>query len=316
MSETYETESKNLCEHHDGEDGHEHGAQAHRPHREESKGRLCIVLGLTSSLMVAELVAGYMTHSLALMADAGHMLSDVASQALALIAIWFAAKAPTQGKSYGYYRTEILASLINSVILVGIAILIISEAWHRLAAPPPVNSVPMLLVAGLGLVVNLVSMRLLHSLADHSLNIKAAYLELLGDLAASAGVLIAAAIMTFTHAYIVDPLISILIGIVILPRTWLLLSECTNILMEGTPGHIDMDRLRVELLRVEGVVDVHDIHVWTITSGLDAMSGHVCVDRQHSSEAVLGAVTRIAQQDFGIQHTTIQIEQVDRDGHA
>lgn len=291
----------------DGHDDHDHGPQAHR---QESRSKLLLVLGLVSVVMVVELFAGMYTKSLALMADAGHMLSDVASLALALIALWFAARPPTPGKTYGYYRTEILASLINGVLLVGISIFIIYEAFNRLSNPPEVQGPVMIAAAILGLVVNIFSMKMLHNLADHSLNVKAAYLELLGDLLASAGVLIAAIVITFTKWYMADPLISIVIGVLILPRTWLLLAEATNILMEGTPSHIDVDQLRTSLLAVPGVVDIHDMHVWTITSGLDAMSGHVCIERSGSSEQVLADVTRIAQKEFKIQHTTIQIETV------
>lgn len=294
-----------------GEAGHSHGHPHVHGKRQQSRGKLVTVLCLTSVLMVVELAAGLFTHSLALIADAGHMLSDVVSQALALVAIWFAAKPPTPGKSYGYYRTEILASLINGVALVGISLFIGFEAFRRLSSPPEVAGIPMLVVAAIGLGVNMVSMRVLHDVADHSLNVKAAYLELMGDFLASAGVVVAAMVINITHWYIVDPLISMLIGVLILPRTWLLLAECTNILMEGTPGHIDIGRLHDMLLTVDGVLDVHDIHVWTITSGLDAMSGHVCVNRQSQPERVLNDVTRIAQNDFGIQHTTIQIELVD-----
>lgn len=260
--------------------------------------------------MVVELVAGFASHSLALIADAGHMLSDVAAQVLALFALWIAARPPDAGKSYGYYRTEILAGLVNGVALVMISIFILYEAVNRLAHPPEVQGNLMLIVAIIGLSVNLVSMRILTKVSADSLNVKAAYLELFGDMLASAGVLIAAIIIAFTHWYLADPLISGLIGLLILPRTWLLLSECTNILMEGTPQHIDMDQLRSALMKVPGVLDVHDMHVWTITSGLDAMSGHVCVERDMSSETVLSEVTRIAQNEFGIHHTTIQLELV------
>jgi cobalt-zinc-cadmium efflux system protein len=288
-----------------------HADHVHGVSRSESRGRLTVVLVLTSVFMLVELVAGVYTHSLALMADAGHMLSDVAAQGLALLAIWFSAKAPTPGKSFGYYRTEILASLINGVALVGISIFIVYEAIRRLADPPTVAELPMLLVAACGLGINLISMRVLHSVANHSLNMKAAYLELLGDMLASGGVVVAAIVIWLTHWYIADPLISILIGILILPRTWLLLAECTNILMEGAPRHIDVEQLLTKLHTVNGVLDVHDIHVWTITSGLDAMSGHVCVRRGVAHDEVLNAVTNIAQKDFGIQHTTIQVEIVD-----
>lgn len=295
-----------LISHSHGGHGHSHGSG-----RMESRGRLLIVVGLTTVLMLVELIAGMLSHSLALMADAGHMLSDVAAQVLALVALWFAAKPPTSGKSFGYYRTEILAGLLNGVVLVIISIFILLEAVNRLAHPPEVHAPLMLAVSAIGVVVNLVSMRILVGSADDSVNMKAAYLELLGDMLASAGVLAAALLIAFTHWYIADPLISGLIGVLILPRTWLLLAECTNILMEGTPGHVDTDGLRAAMLKVPGVLDVHDMHVWTITSGLDAMSGHVCVQRSATSEEVLAEVTRIAQKEFHIQHTTIQLELVD-----
>ena len=199
QEETLVSEADTRCDHHDdsgahvphaplaaSDSDHDHDhAHGHKTRRAESRTRLMIVLGLTSALMLVEVIAGIYTHSLALMADAGHMLSDVASQGLALLAIWFAAKPPTPGKSYGYYRTEILASLINGVALVGISILILFEAVHRLANPPEVQGGAMLVVAIIGLAINMTSMRVLHSVADHSLNVKAAYLELLGDLLAS-----------------------------------------------------------------------------------------------------------------------------------
>jgi cobalt-zinc-cadmium efflux system protein len=258
--------------------------------------------------MIVEAIAGWLTHSLALLADAGHMLSDVASQALAIFAIWFATRPPTPGKSYGYYRTEILAGLINSVALVGISIWIIAEAVRRLSQPPSVDGSGMMIVAIIALAVNLISTVTLHSVASTSVNLKAAYLELVGDLLASVGVLAAALLINFTHFYLADPAISLLIGFLILPRTWMLICECTNILMEGAPSHIDVDALKTALLSVEGVLDVHDIHVWTITSGLDAMSAHVCIGAELPSQTVLSAVTQIAQDRFGIRHTTIQIE--------
>lgn len=283
-------------------------AHAPRP-RQESKNRLTIVLAMTGTFMLVELFAGYYTHSLALIADAGHMLSDVASICLALLAIWFAARPPTTGKSYGYYRTEILASLINGVLLIVVALGILFEAWRRIGSPPEVSTGPMLAVATAGLVINLISIKLLHAVQHDSVNVKAAYLEVLSDLAGSAGVLIAALVIMFTGWQIADPLVSAAIAVLIVPRTWLLLAEATNVLMEGTPGHIDADKLRETLLAVEGVVDVHDIHVWTITSGLEAMSGHVKIRAGASAKATLAEVTRIARLDFGIQHSTVQIEQ-------
>jgi cobalt-zinc-cadmium efflux system protein len=269
-----------------------------------------LVLGLTTTLMVVELAAGLMTGSLALLADAGHMLSDVAAQGLALLAMWFASKPAHSRKTFGYHRTEILASLVNGVILVGICIFIVAEGVQRLAHPPEVEGGLMLAVAAAGLIVNLISMRLLHSVADQSLNMKAVYLELMGDMLASVGVLIAAAVIYFTHWYLIDALISILIGVMIIPRTWLLIAECTNILMEGTPGHIDMDKLKGAIMAVPGVISAHDMHVWSITSGFEAMCAHVSIAESMDSESVLAEVTRVSKEEFGIRHTTIQIERV------
>jgi cobalt-zinc-cadmium efflux system protein len=280
--------------------GHSHGAT--------TGNKMILVLCLTSGLMLVEVVAGLASHSLALLADAGHMLSDVAAQVLALLAMWFSQKPANERKSFGYYRTEILASLLNGVLLVCISGFVMYEGVSRLMHPGPVEAPLMLGVAVVGLAINIFSMRVLHGVSQESLNIKAAYLELMGDMLASAGVVVAASIIYFTKWYLADPIISILIGIAILPRTWLLIAEATNILMEGTPAHINVDKLQASLLGVEGVTGVHDIHVWTITSGFDAMSAHVKVESPSLSETVLNSVTRVAREEFGIQHTTIQIE--------
>ena len=260
--------------------------------------RMLTVLGLTAAYMVVEVVAGVYSGSLALLADAGHMLSDVASLLLALLAVRFSEKPATPGKTYGYYRSEILAGLVNGVLLLGISFFIGYEALRRLGEPPHVMSVPMFVVALMGLGVNLVSLKLLGKTAGHSLNVKAAYLEVLGDFLATIAVLFASITIMITKWYVADPLISCGIGLMILPRTWALVSECTNILMEGAPGHIDLGKLRQSMLQVKGVVDVHDIHVWTITSGLDAMSAHVTISGDCLADVVLSQITRITQDDF------------------
>ncbi len=295
-----------------GEHEHAHGARV----RLESSARMTRVLILTGSYMVLQVAAGIYTGSLALLADAGHMLTDMGSILLALLAFWFASRPSSVDKTYGYYRSEILAGLVNGIALVGVSLLILYEAWQRLSDPPRVMSGPVLVVALAGLAVNLASARILHGTAQQSLNVKAAYLEVLSDLLATLGVIAAALIMMATGWYLADPIISGLIGLMILPRTWGLLSECTNILMEGAPGHIDLMGLRAAMLKVPGVVDVHDIHVWTITSGRDAMSAHVTIDSDSSPEAVLTRITEIAQHDFGIHHTTTQVEQVQCKGQA
>jgi len=277
--------------------------------RTQSKSRLLAVLMLISAFMLIELVVAFFSHSLALLADAGHMLTDVGAILLSLLAIWFAAKPATAEKTYGYYRSEILAGLINALVLVGVALFILMEAYQRFKQPPEVYPVPIFCVALLGLVVNMLSLRWLGDTKDESINTRAAYLEILGDSMISAGVMFSSMIIYFTHWYVVDPIISGIIGLVILPRTWILLKECINILMEGTPEHINLEAMRQAILEIEGVNAVHDMHVWTITSGLDSMSGHVLVDSKAQAEEVLGAITKVLQEDFHLHHTTIQVEQ-------
>lgn len=289
---------------------HEH---AHRTTglRAQNTSAMLTVLGLTGGYMIVEVAAALYTGSLALLADAGHMLGDVAALVLALLAFWFASQPPNLIKTYGYYRTEIFAGLINGVVLVGISLFLLYEAYRRMSAPPEVMSGPMLAVALVGLVVNLVAVKLLNSGAEKSLNVKAAYLEVLSDLLATIGVIVASLIMLTTGWYLADPIISGAIGLMILPRTWGVLSECTNILMEGAPGHVDLGALREAMLKVKGVIEVHDIHVWTITSGLDAMSGHVTIDEESAPDMVLLEITRIAEDQFGLHHTTVQVEQAE-----
>ena len=280
--------------------------------RSQSQRRMVWVLGITLAFIVVELITALFSKSLALLADAGHMVTDVGAIILSLIAFWFASKPATPGKSYGYYRSEILAGLINALILVCISLYIMYEAWQRLKDPPAVLPVPVFCVAVIGLLVNLFCLKLLgggkHE-AHKSINLKAAYLEIYGDALVSSGVIISSLVIFFNHWYGADAIVSLLIGLFILPRTWILLSECTNILMEGTPKHIDLQLLRSSLLTVEGVVDVHDIHVWTITSGLDAMSAHVLIDKEAKLDQVLESVTKLVQEKFNLNHTTIQIEQ-------
>jgi len=290
--------------------GHHHGHDQNRL-RAESKRGMLIVSGITATYMVVEIVTGLLTGSLAMLADAGHMLSDLGALLLGLLAIWFSTKPPTAGKTYGYYRSEILAGFFNALVLVFISCSIIFESYRRFQSPPEVRGLPVLCVAILGLLLNVISLKLLKSTAEKSINTRAAYLEILGDSLASFGVIVSSIIILTTKWYYADPLISALIGLAILPRTGLLLSECINILMEGTPGHIDLAGLRQSLLAVPGVMDVHDIHVWTITSGLDAMSGHVTIDEDAPAETVLTEVTRILNDDFSLHHTTIQVEQVE-----
>lgn len=278
--------------------------------RRRSKSSMIAVLVLTACYMVIEIATGFYTHSLALIADAGHMLSDVGAIVLALVAIWFSSKPATPEKTYGYYRCEILAGFFNALMLVVMSIFILYESYTRLQHPPEVIAAPVFFVACIGAVVNFVSLRLLKRGSEQSLNVRAAYLEVLGDMLATIGVIVSSALILLNRWYIADPIISAAIGVAILPRTWLLLKECINILMEGAPVHIDLGALRRSILAVPGVVDVHDIHVWTITSGRDAMSAHVTIERS-PPEVVLTEVTKVVN-GFGLHHSTIQVEQVEQ----
>ena len=278
--------------------------------------RLAIVFCLTSTFMIAEAIGGYLTNSLALLADAAHMLTDAGSIGLALIAIWFAGRSATKRKTYGYYRAEILAAFVNSLALLVISIYILYEAWKRLQNPPEVLSMPMLIIAFIGLIVNLIGMKLLHGSASKSLNIKGAYLEVLSDTLGSLGVIIAGIIMLTTGWYLADPIISAIIGLFIIPRTWKLLSEVIHILMEGTPAHIDLDSIAKEIKKIEGIKSVHDLHVWTITSGFDAMSAHVVVNDISDGIILLSELQQVLREKFKIEHTTIQIEPEDHKEEA
>lgn len=300
--------------HHGPGHGFGHGAgHDHEPRhnfRSRDRSRLWIVLLLTLGFMSVEVVAGMYTGSLALFADAGHMFSDAAGLFLAIIAIWFASRPATLSKSYGYYRTEILVSLFNALMLMAISGLVLITAWSRFNKPAEVISGPMFWVAVLGLAVNFIALRILHSSSQNSLNMRGAYLEVLSDMIGSAGVLIASLVIRYTGWLWVDTLVSVCIGLLIIPRTWKLLSECVNILMEGTPGRIDLRSLKDELSAVEGVIDVHDLHVWTITSGLDSMSAHVLVDCDVSPVVVLEKIHAILEEKFQIHHSTVQTELV------
>lgn len=258
--------------------------------------------------MAAEVVGGLLTGSLALLADAGHMLTDVAGLGLALLAISFSSREPTSRHTYGFYRAEILAALANAVVLIAVSFYVLYEAYRRFIEPPAVNSTVMMLIAAVGLCVNAAGILILRAGAAESLNIKGAYFEVLSDLLTSIGVIIAAVIMMTTKWYYADPLISAGIGLFILPRTWRLLREATSILLEGTPANVDQSAVRTALLNAEGVADVHDLHVWSLTSGVNAMSVHVTITGKVTYEKVLSAVHEIASSQLHMAHVTVQVE--------
>lgn len=285
-----------------------HGEGAAGTAAAQHAGRLGWALALTATYMVAEVVGGLVTGSLALLADAAHMLTDVGGLALALLAIRFAAREATPERTYGYLRMEVLSALTNAVVLLLLTVYILYEAYQRLQAPPEIRSMPMLIVAAVGLVVNLISMRLLAGGSSESLNVKGAYFEVLSDMLGSIGVIVAASLMMWKGWVLADPIIGAGIGLFIVPRTWTLLKQVTHILMEGTPANVELGLLERKLSVIAGVTAVHDLHVWTVTSGFDAMSCHLVLADMSEGREVLRQARRIMRDDFGIDHVTIQIE--------
>lgn len=277
----------------------------------KNRRRLQGVLALTTTYMLAEVIGGIITGSLALIADAGHMLTDVFGLGLALFAIWFSSKPATPQRTYGYYRTEILAALANAIVLFFISGYILYEAWQRFQDPRTVESGPMLAVAAVGLVVNIAGALLLRGASEESLNMKGAYFEVVSDLLGSIGVMAAAAIIYFTGWYYADPIFSVAIGLFILPRTWKLLREAVGILLEGTPAHVNVPDLERSISAIPGVSLVHDLHVWTLTSGVDAMSGHLVIDRGADAETIQREVKALLLNQYKIEHTTLQTETTD-----
>lgn len=265
-------------------------------------------LALTGTYMIAEVVGALVTGSLALLADAAHMLTDVGGLALALLAIRFAAREATPQLTYGYLRTEVLSALTNAVVLLLLTVYILYEAYQRFLAPPEILSGPMLIVAAIGLVVNLISMRLLAGGSSESLNVKGAYLEVLGDMLGSVGVIVAALIIMWTGWRLADPIMGAGIGLFIVPRTWMLLKQVTHILMEGTPPNVDLGLLERKLMDIPGVTAVQDLHVWTVTSGFDAMSCHLVVTDISKARETLQNARRVMKDSFGVDHVTIQVE--------
>ncbi|SFF27784.1 cobalt-zinc-cadmium efflux system protein [Methylobacterium sp. yr596] len=258
--------------------------------------------------MAAEVVGGLLTGSLALLADAAHMVTDAGGLALSLLAIHYAAKAPTPGKSFGYMRFEILAALANAVVLLGVTAYILYEAYRRFVEPNEILGWPMMLVALVGLGVNLVSMKLLAGGSSESLNVKGAYFEVFSDMLGSVGVILAALVVMATGWAWVDPLVGAGIGLFIVPRTWRLLNEALHILLEGTPPGVDLATLKAEIEAIPGVRRASDLHAWTLTSGFDAMSGHVVVDDLASGPGVIRTIRQLMKERYGIEHVTVQVE--------
>ena len=269
--------------------------------------RLRLVFVLTATFMVVEAVGGWLSGSLALLADAGHMLVDTGALGLTLLTAWIARRPADDTKTYGYHRWEILAAFINGTVLVGIAVWVVLEAVGRFREPPEIKAGLFLVVATAGLLINLWALALLHDRRHGSLNTRGAYLHILGDALGSVGALTAAGIILFTGWTLADPLVSIVLSLLILVGAWRLVSESTDVLLEAVPRHVSMAEVQRRMLAVDGVRDVHDLHVWTVTSGMVAMSGHVIVPDLDTHPGVLDQV-RAEMNGLGIGHVTIQLE--------
>lgn len=272
------------------------------------KKNLLIVLALSGTYLIAEVIGGIATKSLALLADAAHMLTDVVGLLLAFIAIKIGERKASPKKTFGYYRTEILAAVINAVVLLGISLFVLYEAFQRFKNPPEVQSGSMMIVAGIGLVVNIIGILIIRKDSNASLNMKGAYFEVLSDMLTSVGVMMAGVIMLTTQWYYADPIISAAIGLLIIPRTLKLLMEAVNVLLEGTPKDVDISKLRASLEELPGIKEIHDLHVWSLTSGVNAMSAHVIADDNKNRNELLQILIDKATTDFKITHTTFQIE--------
>lgn len=294
-------------------DEHDHAASPHvenhpAHHRAASQRILTSVLLLNGLYMLAEAIGGWYANSLALLSDAGHMLTDVAALALALLALRFALRPATPEKTYGFYRLEILAALANGVTLIGLSLLICYEAWHRFRQPEPVAAKIMLLIACGGLVVNLVSAWLLSRSHDDSLNLRGAFLHVLGDLFGSV-VAIAAGLLVLWRGWVwADPLFSVVISVLIVASAWKLVASAVNILLEGTPSHINPASVEHEMRRIAGVRGIHDLHIWTITSGRHVLTVHVVIDDLKEGARILRELRVMLAERFDLAHSTIQLE--------
>jgi cobalt-zinc-cadmium efflux system protein len=284
--------------------GHNH-AQVRAGHEKKLLGALL----LTTGFMIAEIIGAWVTGSLALLSDAAHMFTDSAALAISLIAFQIARKPADRMRTFGYARFEILASAFNALLLFFVALYILYEAYQRLVEPTPIQSTGMLIIAVLGLVVNLISMKILASASGDSLNMKGAYLEVWSDMLGSMGVIIAAILIRFTGWTWVDSLVAAGIGLWVLPRTWSLLKESLNVLLEGVPSGIDLEKVERAILAVDGVKAVHDLHIWSVTSAKNVMSVHVVISSSAANgQDILRWITESVSHNFEIGHCTIQLE--------
>ena len=294
--------------HHGGGHHHHHHAHGHGHLREGASTRgLRWALALTAGFLVVEVVGAFAANSLALLADAGHMLTDVAALALSLFVAWISRKPATPQKTFGYWRWEILAAFLNGAALLLVSVGIVWEAVERLREPEPLASGLMMAVAAAGLVVNLISARLLHEGSASSLNVRGAYLHVLSDLLGSVAAIVAAIVVQSTGLLVADPIASIVMTVLVVRASWRLVRESVDILLESTPASVPLASVRTQLAAIPGIESVHDLHVWTVTSGVIAMSVHAVVRDPERHQHVLEHV-HDAMKLFGIQHVTVQLE--------
>ena len=288
----------------------------HNHTRDRLRGKFKLAVGLTAAILIAEVIGGILTNSLALLSDAAHVFGDVFALSLSWIAIYLSTLPPTSKRTYGYHRAEVFAAFINGVSLIAIAGFIFYEAAHRLMAPEPVKSLQMLIVAIIGMLVNLGVALVFMKESHDNLNVKSAFLHVLSDALASAGVIVGGVIMYFTEWYIVDPILSFAIALAILLGAGRVTYEALHILLEGTPKNVDLEDLVANIEEIDFVVDVHDLHVWSICSDYSALSAHVWVDVQsiRAVQNALRSINNMLNEKFGIIHTTIQLESGARDG--
>ncbi|AIQ50401.1 cation diffusion facilitator family transporter [Paenibacillus sp. FSL R7-0331] len=299
-------------ESHDHSHGHPHDhshghAHSHAP--ADRKGLLTALI-ITGGIMILEFFGGLITNSLALLSDSGHMLSDTASLALSLVAMIFAVRPASAKNTYGFYRFEIMAALFNGITLFVIAGFIMWEAFKRIGSPPEVASGTMMIIAAVGLLANLVSAWSLmrKSKGHENINIRSAYLHIVSDALGSVGALLAGLIMSLFSWYLADPIISVVVALLILRSAWGVVKQAFHILMEGAPDSVNTDAVRAALLTLDGVIEVHDLHIWSITSGLNTLSGHLLIEEHRSHQDILQQAVRLIEQEFSIRHITLQVE--------
>ena len=297
---------------HDHEHEHEGTSNGEHPHNnfERNRKALLIAIGITGVIMIVEFVGGYLSNSLALMSDAGHMLTDIMSLALSLFALQLATRTPSSTRTYGLYRMEILAALINGTTLILLSVFIIYEAYTRFVTPQTVESRTMLLVAAIGLVANGIAAGAMMRSSKESLNLRGAYLHILGDALSSVGVIVGGILIYFFQWVLVDPIISVAISLVILRGAFTLVKDSANILLDAVPEHVDLDEVQSSLKTIAGVKGLHHVHLWTLASGIHSLSAHVLVDNIQMSDTghIIQAINRLLEGKYRISHTTIQME--------